>query len=775
MKYLILITVFGVLLVFPQFLNAQTPTQTIRGQVTNVASGSPLPGVTVILEVHEPLIGTTSDADGHFRLTGVPVGRHTVRFTSIGFEPQFIRDVMVTSARETVLDVTLRESVTEMAALVVTPEMSKEQPLNMMAISSARLLSMEEASRYAGGFDDPARLVSSFAGVAGNLADNAIVIRGNAPKGLLWRLEGVDIPTPSHFANIVTMGGGGITALSSQMIANSDFYTGAFPAEFGNALSGVFDLNIRNGNIQQFEHTAKVGAIGIDLASEGPISRSMNASYLLNYRLSTFSLIAPLLPEDAGDISYQNLSFKFNFPATGAGTFSLWGLGAKDRSGQSADSTPANWVYNQDREEVYSPTRFGVVGLQHWILLGNKANLTSTIAISGNGLRWEVDRFTDDGSLLYPREYVQNESGKVTTKTVLNYSFGSRHTNRSGMTINRLGYNQKIMYTDNSEIPLQIISDEKGHSYLYQWFSQSRFDFDRLVLTGGIYVQHFELTGTNSIEPRIGIQFRKDNNLYTLSYGRHSQIEPLSIYFSHQDNRKLDTAKADHIVLGFSRMLNPDFQIKAEAYYQYLSKVPVINGSGFSLLNLELDWFIMDPLRSSGSGRNYGLELTLERYLSQDWHGLITGSLFQSEYRGGDGVWRDTRFNRGYTFVLLGGKEWEFKGENTVRFLSLNGRINVMGGKRISSVNIQKSHAERELFYDESRAFNNGEPNVFYSDITVELRTNRSNVSTVWSLQMINITGYEEFYGYRYNLRDNTIDEEREMIIIPNLSYKIEF
>ncbi len=775
MKHLILIAFFGVFLIVPQILKAQIPTQTIRGQVTYIASGSPIPGVNVILEGHEPLIGTTTDAEGYFRISGVPVGRHSVRFSSIGFETQMIRDVLVTSAREIVLDVTLRESVTEMDALVVTPEMSKEQPLNIMAVSSARLLSMEEASRYAGGFDDPARLASSFAGVAGNLADNAIVIRGNAPKGLLWRMEGVDIPTPSHFANIVTMGGGGITALSSQMISDSDFYTGAFPAEFGNALSGVFDLNIRNGNIQQHEHTAKIGAIGIDVASEGPVSSTWNASYLVNYRFSTFSLIAPLLPEDAGDIRYQNLSFKFNFPTSSTGTFSVWGLGASDRSGQSADETPANWVYNQDREDADSPTRFGATGLRHRVLLGDKANLISTIAVSGNGLRWEIDRYSDDGLLLYPREYVRNESGKLTAKTVLNFNFGPRHTNRSGITVNRLGYTQNIRYSDNPDTPLQTIADESGHSYLYQGFSQSRFDFGHIVLIGGVYFQHFELTGTSSAEPRIGIQFRQGQNLYSLSYGRHSQVEPLSIYFSHPDNRQLELAKADHFVAGFSRMMNPDFQLKVEAYYQYLSNVPVINNTSFSVLNLELDWFINDPLRNSGAGRNYGLELTLERYLSQGWHGLVTGSLFQSEYKGGDGIWRDTRFNRGYTLVLLGGKEWEFRRENKVRFLSVNGRINFMGGKRISPVDEQRSHTEREVFYDESRAFSKREPTVLYSDVTVELRTNRRNISTVWSLQIINLSGYEEFYEYRYNLRDDTIDEEREMILIPNISYKIEF
>lgn len=763
------------LLTIPHFIYAQIPTQIIRGQVTNAVSGSPLPGVHIVLENHTPLLGTITDVDGYFRLVGVPVGRQSIRFTFIGFEPQIVRDIMVTSSRETVLDVNLLESSTELNELVVTPRMSKEQPINHMAVSSARLLSMDEASRYAGGFDDPARLASSFAGVAGNLSDNAIVIRGNAPKGLLWRMEGVDIPTPSHFANIVTMGGGGITALSSQMISNSDFYTGAFPAEYGNALSGVFDLNIRNGNLQKHEHTVKLGAIGIDLASEGPISSSRNASYLINYRLSTFSLIAPLLPDDAGDIRYQNLSFKIHVPTSKSGTFSFWGLGASDWSGSSADNTPGTWIYNQDRESVESPTKFGVLGLRHRLLLGDHAYLTSTVAASGNGLSWEIDRYTDDGMTLYRRESVFNESGRLTARSVLNYSFGPNHSNRTGLTINRLGYNQNIRYSHQPESPLQTVSDEMGSSVLYQGFTQSRFDFGRMVITGGMYFQHFELTNVTSAEPRIGLQLNHGKNLYSLSYGRHTQIEPLSVYFSHDQNRSLNPTKADHVVLGFSHMINQHFQIKAETYYQYLSDVPVIDGSSFSLLNLELDWFISDALQNSGKGRNYGVELSLERYLYNGWHGLINGSLFQSEYQGGDGHWRNTRFNRGYTMVFLGGKEWQFRSDERVRFLSVNGRINLMGGKRISPVDIQKSQFEKEVYYDENRAFTNQEPAVFYSDLTVELRTIRKKISTVWSLQMINITGYQEFYGHRYNLRTGTIDEEREMIMIPNISYKIEF
>lgn len=759
---------------FPVYIWAQSPVQTIRGHVTDI-TGSPIVGVTIVVLDQKPLLGTTTDANGQFRLHGVPVGRHTISFSSIGYQTRFVYNQLVTSAREVIIDVTLYESVSELEEIVVRPEISKDEPLNRMALTSARQLSMEEASRYAGGFDDPARLATSFAGVAGNMGDNAIIIRGNAPKGVLWLMEGIEIPPPSHFSEIITIGGGGISALSSQMIANSDFYTGAFPAEYGNALSGVFDLNIRNGNNQRYEHTVLAGIIGLDIGSEGPLHGSGSASYLFNYRLSTFTLVAPLLPEDAANIRYQNLSYKFNLPTQRAGTFSLWGIGATDRSGGDADPSPENWIYNRDREKVNTPTRFGAMGLRNRLLLGNNAYLTTTLAASGTGIDWKLNRYSDDGTTLYPRERVANASWRLTGKSVLNYRFGPGHSNRSGITVTRLGYNQNIRQTENEASPLDTIVDETGHGWLYQTFSQSRFDLERFTFTGGVHVLHFGLTGANSLEPRLGIQYHTGSSSFSLTYGRHSQTEPLFIYFVHPDNLNLGLAKADHLVAGYSRMLTSTFRVNIETYYQWLFNIPVISGSSFSMVNMELDWFIRDRLLNEGNGRNYGIELTLERYLSQGWYGLLTGSVFNSEYRGGDNIWRDTRFNRGYSFALLGGKEWEFRSENRVRLFSVNTRFNFMGGKRISPVNEDLSHILRDIVYDETRAFSRQEPAVFSTDLTLEYRNIRNRITSVWSLQLFNITGYKEFYGYRYNLLENTIEEDREMILLPNLSYKIEF
>src|SRR5690625_4127080 len=446
----------GLSLLFPQITNAQNLTQTVRGQVVNELSGSSIPGVSVILLNAYPLKGTVTDENGEFRLTNVPVGRHSFQFSYVGYETRTIDHRMVSSGGEVVLHVVLRESVIEMNALGARPDEAKSEPNHATAINSARQLSMEEASGSAGGFDDAARLGSSVAGVSGNLGDNAIVIRGNAPKGMLWRIEGVEIPTPSHFANVVTIGGGGITALSSHMIANSDFYTGAFPAEYGNALSGVFDLNFRNRNNQQYEHAVKIGTIGVDAASEGPVGND-GASYLFNYRIATFSLIAPLLPEDAGDIMYQNLSYKLNVPTKNAGTFTLWGIGAADRSGTVAETAPEKWVYHQDREDSESPTRFGALALSHRLLLGENAWLTTNLAASGNGFTLETDRFTDDGSTLYPREYIKNETGRLTAKTVLHMRLGSRHTNQTGGTVNRVGYNKSSVKSWNPKYRRKLL------------------------------------------------------------------------------------------------------------------------------------------------------------------------------------------------------------------------------------------------------------------------------------------------------------------------------
>jgi hypothetical protein len=362
------------MLMFPVLLMAQ-PAGNIRGVVTDGASGQTLPSVSVIVVNSNPVIGTTTDLEGNFRLNNLPVGRYDLQCSFVGYEPAVFKEIMVTSGKEVFLEIAMRENVQELGEVVIRAKVNKEAPLNQMALAGARMLSVEEANRYAGGFDDPARLVTAFAGVSGSMNSNGIAIRGNSPLFLQWRMEGVEAVNPTHFADLTGIGGGIITALSAQVLGNSDFFTGAFPAEYGNALSGVFDMQLRNGNNQNYEHTAQIGTLGVEFASEGPFKKGKQASYLFNYRYSSMALVGYLIPDLAGDAAgmrYQDLSFKMNFPTRRAGTFSVYGFWIKDHYIARGAEDPAEWDNTFEGDGDYWQTK-AVGGIGHKVFIGGKS------------------------------------------------------------------------------------------------------------------------------------------------------------------------------------------------------------------------------------------------------------------------------------------------------------------------------------------------------------------------------------------------------------------
>ncbi|MCB0789175.1 MAG: TonB-dependent receptor, partial [Flavobacteriales bacterium] len=227
------------LALLPFGLLAQT--QVVKGTVKDADSGLPLPGVNIVLTGSDPFLGTTTDLDGLFRLEGVPVGRQQFAVSFIGYEPLTIPNVLVTAGKEVVLDIALESSVEQLKEFEVTNTTSKDRPNNELAKVSARTFSLEEVTRYSGGRNDVARLATNFAGVSGaNDSRNDIVVRGNSPTGLLWRVEGLPIGTTNHFSTLGTTGGP-VSALNTNLLRSSDFLTGAFPAEYGNANAAVFD------------------------------------------------------------------------------------------------------------------------------------------------------------------------------------------------------------------------------------------------------------------------------------------------------------------------------------------------------------------------------------------------------------------------------------------------------------------------------------------------------------------------------------------------------
>lgn len=431
-----LLTISLILIGFSSELLAQELTQTIRGKIIDETSEITLIGATVLLVGTDPIIGQTTDIEGEFTLTDVPLGRYTVNISYIGYESMTIPNVVVHSGKSNFLNVKLKESLMKLEEVVIQGERAKDLPINDMAGVSARAFTVEETERYAAGLDDPARMATAFAGVTNSsVGQNAIVIRGNAPKGVQWKVEGIEIPNPSHFAGSSVAGGGLVTLLSNNVLDNSDFLTGAFPAEYGNALSGVFDMNLRKGNNQEHEHSFKAGLLGLDFASEGPLSKNNNSSYLFNYRYSTLGLIEPLLPEETNTIRYQDLSFKFNFP-TKAGEFSLWGVGGHDfgKKNEELDLDPTQWEDDTDLIDDEFGFDVGATGLSHKINLSEKTLLKTTVAATANSAYWDLDKLNDQSELL-PESRVKSLTGTYSFASTVNHKFSKRVTNRTGMKI----------------------------------------------------------------------------------------------------------------------------------------------------------------------------------------------------------------------------------------------------------------------------------------------------------------------------------------------------
>lgn len=768
------------LLWFPLITFAQ---QTVRGVVIEENTQLPIQYATVLLQGGAAPVGGMTDSMGVFAIAGIAAGRYEIQVTMTGYEPYIQKEMAVGGGKEVVLSISLKKSAFALKEITIRAGVNKEQPINRMATVSARMLSVEEAARYAGGFDDPARLASAFAGVASNVGNNGIVIRGNAPKFLQWKMEGVEIPNPNHFADMAAFGGGGLTALSSQMLANSDFFTGAFPAEYSNALSGVFDIAMRTGNNRKREHTFQLGAIGIDAASEGPFGKNSKSSYLFNYRYSTLGLIAPLLPENAGGVRYQDFSFKLNFPTKKTGTFSLWGIGLKDGSGAKAKTDSTLWKYASDKEEQNVQQYMGAAGLTHkYFFSNNTTYLKTTLAATISGLDLSTERFNANMSLA-PQNSINNQYGNFVLSSFVNRKFNSRHTNRTGVILTGLTYNQVIENAGTIPGVLTTIVNESGNSALAAAYTQSSVHItEKLTMNTGITGQLFLLNSRYTVEPRVGLKYQHNNkHSYGLAYGLHSRLERLNYYFTRTPatgntlvNKDLDFTRAHHFVFSYDWNISKNIHLKAEPYFQQLYSVPVVAGSSVSFINMQNDWFFAEQLQNTGKGRNYGVDLTLEKYLTQGYYAMVTATAFRSEYLGGDGVWRDTRFNRNYVFNVLAGKEWSV-GRGNMNTFGINARISYQGGDRYSPVNELASTIAKDVVFDETRAFSKQLPPALVGHFTTSYKINRKYAAHTIALKVINATMYKEFEGFRYNYQTGIVDESRSAIVVPNISYKIDF
>jgi hypothetical protein len=758
--------------------------QTILGSVSDNASDMPLIGATIIVEGTNPARGAITDENGNFKIEKVPLGRFNIVVRYVGYEPYLAKEVLVGSGKEVILNPTLKESFTQLDEVRVTPNSNKEQSINSMTSVSARQFSVEETQRYAGGFNDPGRLASSFAGVANSdVESNGIVVRGNSPTGSQWRVEGTEVTNPNHFAGSKILGGGFVSFFSNQLLANSDFLTGAFPAEYGNALSAVFDIKLRNGNPDKHEYVVQTGVMGIDLTAEGPFNKKTRSTYLVNYRYSTFGLVQNFLPEGEGLPIYQDLCFKLNFP-TKAGVFSFWGAGATDDYYEKADNNPDNWNMLKKRQEQLGEFNTAISGISHKYLLKSDAYINSSLVYSINNKKMDM-KWMHDNLVLYDQVRMDLIDQQLSFSTFINKKFSSRHSNRTGMVIRKLGFKYFLLDAPRKMSPLDTVANENGYADTYQFYTQSKINISPSLITNiGVHFHYFGLNGSKSVEPRIGLQwlaFKKTT--ISFAYGNHSKIQEMGYYLFKDSatganvlpNKNLGFSKAHHFVLGFDYKINENTRIKIEPYYQYLYNIPVTEDSSFSAINLVQYDEIKSKLVNKGTGTNIGIDLTLERFLQKGYYYMVTVSIFDSKYKGGDNIERNTRFNKKVIANVLGGKEWYINKGQKNQIIGVNGRIYYYGGDWASPVKNEASLHEKKIVYDDTRAFEVQQPSTLRFDLGLSYRINKSNYSNVFELQIMNVFGSAISYRQNVDFVKNEIVEQKVKSTLPSISWKIEF
>ncbi len=765
--------------------------QTVRGTIVDQETNQPIPGANVIMLGIEPLTGASTDLYGRFKIEKVPVGRRSIRASFSGYKPYLRENLIVDAGKEAVLNISLSESVSELETVVVIAELDKARPLNEMAMVSAKSFTVEETSKFAGSFNDPARMATSYAGVvsAQDDTDNGIIIRGNSPRGLLWRLDGLEIPNPNHFASDGASSGA-ISMLNSNVLTNSDFLTGAFPAEYGNAFSGVFDLKLRNGNDEKREYAIQTGLLGIDASFEGPIRRANkdlpNSSYLINYRYSTISLLEDLGLNIASDgvsvPAYQDIAFKLNIPTQHSGTFSLYGLGGKSNTEEQFEALSNDEVFSLNETEEYA---LGLFGLSHVINLNAKSYLETSASYSIS----QYDFFLEgvENAQVFDEDIEDYRNENIRLATTYKTKFNAKHSTKVGLIYTDFAFDLSSLGRE-LDGTLRYRSDEEGSFSMFQSFVSHRYNLsNQLSLTGGVHYIRLNLAGQDNIEPRFGLSWQfTENQALSFGFGLHSRKEETSLYFTelfrsnlspYQPNRRLGLAKARHFVVGYDRDIANNFHLKLEAYYQDLYDIPVSSDptSRYSSLNQE-NAFQREPLVNEGRGRNYGVELTFEKFLSDGYFFLSTASIYNSEFKTLTGTWHDTRYNGNYNVNFVGGKEYVLGTASKQKILNIGFETVLAGGARATDIDLQSSVNQGETVFFTDRPFARQLDAYARIDFQIALKTNKKGLTHEWKIDIQNLTSRSNVVGERYSSAQNQIvPASFSGEIIPVLSYKLTF
>lgn len=767
--------------------HSQNFKQTISGYVYDSFTDTPIPGATIIIEKDSVTVAIATDLSGFFIFKNMPIGKYVLTASYIGYETNVVPNLSLTSGKSVNTIIQLSEATHTIETVTINAHKDKAEALNEMAVIGARSFTLDETTRYAGSYGDPARMAMNYAGVL-PVRDNRndIIIRGNSAFSLQWRLEDTEIPNPNHFGASATTGGP-ITIINTNLLSKSDFLSGTFPAEYGNAIAGVFDLKMRTGNLQKHEKWLQLGWNGLEIGLEGPLVKKHNYSYIFSYRHSINDIIYRLGIESKDIISYKDLTFKLNFPGTKTGNWSIAAMGGNSQIVvDELKYEPEERTFASYGEVLDNNNAMGVVILKNKLYPNSKSKIINTFSITGSAVNNKIDTFSvpQNDPFLWAVENTEEISYTAETKLLFKIQKGAKVSVGANYRQYVLSFNDQqyingvyLNYTNTSNAVTGII----------RTYIEFKKNFgEKLDIYTGLNGQYFLLNNSKAIEPRFGLKYTINNKTY-ISYGLgfHSQLQPLVIYFVQTEiqnspplftNKELEFTKSIQNVLGYNLHINKNLRLKIDAYYQYIYDAPVdANQAQYSLLNFGTEYYVdrKDSLENTGTGENYGLELTFEQFFYNNFFYLITATLFESNYTSTDQITRSTAYNGNYSFNALGGYELNFPKKHMSLIFGIN--ITFAGGSPYVPFDQEKTVEQGRIIYDWEQAYKVKRDDYKRVSLRLGIKRNfkRSSVETSFDLQYR--TDYTDIYLEKINLYTGEIVESSELKFYPMVYTRFNF
>jgi len=732
----------------------------IGGVVVSAISQRPLPGAALSVEGGGP--ATTADGEGRFLLTAVAEGTHRLLVTHQGFLPALVTGVVVAPGRETPLEVRLQDEVRIQENVSVSPS-AFEKPLELT--NSATLMSYEEVRRAPGALADIGRMVQAMPGLgARDDQRNDIVARGGSPSENLTLVDGVEVPNLSHFGG-QGASGGPITMLNSQLISDTRFLAGGFPSEYGNRLSSVLDVNLREGSRRKTQFEVDLGMAGAGVVLEGPLGSK--GSWLFSGRRSYIDLIA-----DAYGLTsipqYANYQAKASYETGTSGRLALISLGGWDSIGfayDASDTEDPNTITGES-----SGWRI-VNGLSWRQLIGSKA--VATLAASHGTNRYDGEAFDQqrDGALVQRNRSTEQE---LTLRGDLSFSTPGGAL-KLGASAKRFAADTQIALPIGNENPFSTEPDARLDAVdldttLDAWqpggYVQAAQRLGRrLTLNVGTRLDRFAITDDSEWSPNAGLVLHVRGDLdLSASAGRYHQLPTLLFFQTWPGNAVLQPIRADHLVAGIELRPAGDTRITVEAYEKRYERYPVSQELPFITMADAGEQYeistLVSQLASQGEGRSRGLELFAQKKIGGRLWGQISYALSKTEQRALDGAWRPGSFDLPHVLSVVAGT-------SLTRRLEMSGKFTYTSGRPTTPILMEESIEQNRLILDADRYNGERAPAYHRLDLRFDHRTSHRWGSMAAYVELDNVYNRTNVRTYYWN------PKTRARYDVPQLSFMV--